>query len=294
MKRHLKKSLFCLASARPLRLYGNGRTHPRYALFKAERNVKAGIDTSCKGTGEAENADNPNSSVYNAFTLGPLSCLQRTGVEEEPGIPGSNEPEGRVVYLDYFQTKGRWYFAKWLDRRDDYDDLILRDTARRGPARRALLPGAHRKRAVAQSEVEGQCRRYLAVHKAHRRKRYGLSVNRWIDERRDPEKSTRAAAKVSKAPPRKNSAHGTWPWPDTTPERGVCAALDKEVRHQRLLDPVEVPARRLQKRDPQLCTQIHGRNDNSEGPNKVRLRPRQALRRARRVTNWPPSQGRPT
>lgn len=95
--------------------------------------------------------------------------------------------------IEFFQTKGRRNFETWLSRYGVYSDLII-DILKENELPEEL---------VFHSMVESGLnpKAYSRAHAAglwqfvsSTAKRYGLKRTWWIDERRDPVKSTRAAA----------------------------------------------------------------------------------------------------
>jgi LysM repeat protein len=95
-------------------------------------------------------------------------------------------------WLDYFQGKGRKDVERWLSRFPRYRPMIDRILEEEG------LPPELFYLAVIESGLNPNA--YSHAHAAgmwqfisSRARMYGLRVDWWIDERRDPEKSTRAA-----------------------------------------------------------------------------------------------------
>jgi len=117
-----------------------------------------------------------------SFFPGPI---RRIKVELNPRV---------VELMDYFRGPGRVSFSGWLKNAGRYMPLNMRILREHGlPAELAVLPmlesgfsnhARSKRRAVGPWQfVRGTARRF------------GLTVNRWIDERRDPELSARAAAR---------------------------------------------------------------------------------------------------
>jgi len=95
-------------------------------------------------------------------------------------------------WLRYFQGKGRSEMARWLSRSGRYRPMIEQILAEEG------LPDELFYLAMIESGLNPNA--YSSAHAAgmwqfigSRARMYGLRVDWWVDERRDPEKSTRAA-----------------------------------------------------------------------------------------------------
>ncbi|HEU5304908.1 MAG TPA: lytic transglycosylase domain-containing protein, partial [Gemmatimonadales bacterium] len=97
-------------------------------------------------------------------------------------------------YLDFFQAKGRERMGKWLTRMPRYEAMI------RGRLQRDGLPGdlvylaliesGFSNTATSRAKAVGMWQFMKATAKA-----YGLRVDSWVDERRDPFKATDAAVR---------------------------------------------------------------------------------------------------
>lgn len=111
-------------------------------------------------------------------------------MEVEPFISHS-----RVrYYLDFFQGKARDRFAIWLTRMPRYEDRIRQAmVANDLPSDMvylALIESGFSNSAVSRSRAVGMWQFMRGTAKM-----YGLRVDYWIDERRDPVKATEAAAR---------------------------------------------------------------------------------------------------
>ena len=97
-------------------------------------------------------------------------------------------------YINYFSSRGRGVLERALTRAGMYNDMIRRVLKEEGVPQDLIYlaeaeSGFH---PVALSRVGA---RGLWQFMASRAKGYGLQRNWWVDERQDPEKSTRAAAR---------------------------------------------------------------------------------------------------
>jgi len=95
-------------------------------------------------------------------------------------------------YLDFFQNRHRKTFAKWLARSSRYLPMIKKELAQAGlPEDLAYLPmieSGFNTTVSSRASAVGTWQFMRATGK-----NYGLKVNEYVDERCDPEKSTKAA-----------------------------------------------------------------------------------------------------
>ncbi len=122
----------------------------------------------------------------------------KTVTQPEPLVPESSYDFPVVVnrqvemYLELFQGKQRKYFARWLARSGRYREIIHAELEAAGLPRDliylAMIESGFNQRAYSKSQAVG-----LWQFMSGTGRQYGLSITRYVDERRDAEKSTRAA-----------------------------------------------------------------------------------------------------
>jgi membrane-bound lytic murein transglycosylase D len=127
------------------------------------------------------------------------------------GIPGGTEALASAVtwdidvetfnshdrvqyYLDFFQGRGRERMAIWLQRMPRYESMIRErlqaDSLPGDLVYLALIESGFSNTATSRAKAVGMWQFMKATGKG-----YGLRIDSWVDERRDPFKATTAAAK---------------------------------------------------------------------------------------------------
>jgi len=126
----------------------------------------------------------------NAWDILPLLS---TGEETEAYDFPVTMNEQVEYYLDFFTNRHRKTFARWLARSARYLPMIKEEFARAGlPLDLAYLPmieSGFNTTAISRASAVGTWQFMRATGRD-----YGLTVNDYVDERRDPVKSTKAAA----------------------------------------------------------------------------------------------------
>jgi membrane-bound lytic murein transglycosylase D len=123
---------------------------------------------------------------------------QEEEVDAEPEFDIPIVVNGKVEqWIQYYQTRGRKIFSRWLVRSGRYTPLMKELFREKGLPEDlvylALIESGCNPHAYSRRQAMG-----LWQFVYHTGKRYGLRVDWWIDERRDPVKSTVAAAQYLK------------------------------------------------------------------------------------------------
>lgn len=102
-----------------------------------------------------------------------------------------NEEVGK--FIDLFQTRADGFFLRALGRSNAYTDMMKKIFREKNLPEElvylALIESGYNPKAFSRAKASG-----IWQFIAKTGKRFGLKVNKWVDERRDPEKSTYAAA----------------------------------------------------------------------------------------------------
>ncbi|MEE2750988.1 MAG: LysM peptidoglycan-binding domain-containing protein [Myxococcota bacterium] len=98
-------------------------------------------------------------------------------------------------WMNYFQGRGRKYFKRWLSRETKYRAMIERNLEARDLPMDliylSMIESGFSPHATSTASAVGLWQFIEPTARA-----YGLRVDYWVDERRDPEIATRAAAKM--------------------------------------------------------------------------------------------------
>jgi len=157
---------------------------------------------------EAEERPQESSSPSQMETIPPSLASPEMVAEETPG--GNQSPSKFLAgfqpllnekvkeFIDLFQTKADTFFTNSLARSQVYEDMMKRIFREKNLPEElfylALIESGFNPYALSRAKASG-----IWQFMTKTAKRFGLKVDKWVDERRDPEKSTYAAAEYLKS-----------------------------------------------------------------------------------------------
>jgi membrane-bound lytic murein transglycosylase D len=164
--------------------YGKSLEPSQVASAASEATLSKGLELTAADLQDEEDV-----------TADSSAALELKLPEEE--LPDSDIPlafNDKVQYFTrYFQTSARGAFAKWLSRSERYIPMMRTVLRKEGLPEDlvylAMIESGFSPRALSVASAVGPWQFMSATGK-----RYSLRINEWIDERRDPLKSTVAAA----------------------------------------------------------------------------------------------------
>ncbi len=131
-----------------------------------------------------------------ALPSGPTGAraLTGSGVTFDIEVEKFNSHDRVQYYLDFFRTTGRERMAIWLSRMPHYETMIRRRLLTAGLpgdlVYLALIESGFSNTATSSARAVGMWQFMRGTARL-----YGLRVDRWVDERRDPYRATDAAAR---------------------------------------------------------------------------------------------------
>jgi membrane-bound lytic murein transglycosylase D len=138
----------------------------------------------------------------------PIDVANETTFPVDPNIKAKAEVEVKATksdlplvlndyvagYINFYSTKGRGYMERALTRAGKYEPMIRRIFAEQGVPQ-DLIYLAEAESGFYPAALSRAGARGMWQFMASRASGYGLERNWWVDERQDPEKATRAAAR---------------------------------------------------------------------------------------------------
>ena len=174
---------------------------------KSEKKIEAQDLTASVAVIEAEDPPQESISPSEKDTISPSYPSPEVAPQETP--EGNKSPSNLLAafptllnekvkkFIDLFQTKADTFFTQSLARSQAYESMMKRIFREKNLPEDlvyvALIESGFNPYALSRSKASG-----IWQFMTKTAKRFGLKVDAWVDERRDPEKSTYAAAEYLK------------------------------------------------------------------------------------------------
>ena len=143
----------------------------------------------------ADSTDRDDTPIPDAGSgLGGAKALTNASAKFDIDVERFNSHSRVQYYLDFFKTTARDRFAIWLDRMPRYEPMIRQRLQAEGLpgdlVYLALIESGFSNTATSRARAVGMWQFMKGTARL-----YGLRIDRWVDDRRDPFKATDAAAR---------------------------------------------------------------------------------------------------
>jgi membrane-bound lytic murein transglycosylase D len=143
----------------------------------------------------ADSTDRDDTPIPDAGSgLGGAKALTNATAKFDIAVERFNNHSRVQYYLDFFKTTARDRFAIWLERMPRYEPMIRQRLQAKGLpgdlVYLALIESGFSNTATSRARAVGMWQFMKGTARL-----YGLRIDRWVDERRDPFKATDAAAR---------------------------------------------------------------------------------------------------
>lgn len=143
----------------------------------------------------ADSTDRDDTPIPDAGPgLGGAKALTNASAKFDIDVERFNNHSRVQYYLDFFKTTARDRFAIWLDRMPRYEPMIRQRLQAEGLpgdlVYLALIESGFSNTATSRARAVGMWQFMKGTARL-----YGLRIDRWVDDRRDPFKATDAAAR---------------------------------------------------------------------------------------------------
>jgi len=155
-------------------------------------------DTEVRGTRDEEEARRESGTLMQPIKMEREDETDITSLFRKTDVQDFDIPivfnDAVEYYIKYFAEKNRKVFGNWLRRSEQYipmiTEILRKENIPEDLVYLAMIESGFNPKAYSTAKASGP---WQFIYETG--KRYGLKVDHWVDERRDPEKSTVAAAK---------------------------------------------------------------------------------------------------
>src|SRR6202453_2370553 len=176
--------------------------------IRSDDRLQKEFDRIVEGVNHLDLGDLPSDSEAQKSEPAPIDETNGITPSAEPGVKAKAQAEIKSThsdlplmmtdqvagYISYFSTRGRGTFERAFARSGRYHDMMVRVLKEEGVPQ-DLIYLAQAESGFQPTAVSRAGARGIWQFMGSRAKGYGLQRSPWVDDRQDPEKSTRAAAR---------------------------------------------------------------------------------------------------